>query len=574
MSSHSDQALKEYHQHLAQGVYHHQKANIDKARACYQTCIDLAPDRPEGYFFLGVLLSQQQEWSNALTQLEQAHTIAPRHLDILNALGNSLKHLKEYHRAQTCFQQALTIDPNHITSLQNLGVLQQSQGQDKSAIQTFNTILDQDPNHHDARTNLSLLYAKSKQFDQVIHLLKPLKQSLNSTSALLLGQALVQMGHYQSALRYLKKALKTHDSCHDEIHFQLAITYDQLHVSSKAHWHYEQCIALDPEHLEAHSNLADSYVKTRHYQRAIPHYSFYLQHKPKDLETLYHLGLIYMQLDQHDKALEYFKATLNEQENHLAALLNLANIYLNINDQDSAILTYEQLLKHHPHHEEAIFTLNSLQGKDTPAQMPQPFVGQLFDQYANHYDEHLTKTLLYQAPQRLLELLCSNIHPASNSLAILDIGCGSGLMGDVMKGYIDFIDGIDLSEAMMHQCKAKHLYRTVRQGDFTHLDITSDYTLAVAADVLPYIGDLEPFFTRAYNCLKQGGHFLFTAEKNYDNDSYFLHSHIRYAHHPTYITNCLHQSGFELIADENAILRQQNGQDLHGHIYLAKKQGL
>ena len=204
MSSHSDQPLKEYHQHLAQGVSHHQKANIDQARECYHMCIDLVPNRPEGYFFLGVLLSQQQAWSSALTQLEQAHTIAPRHLDNLNALGNSLKHLKEYHRAQTCFHQALTINPNHIASLQNLGVLQHSPGQAKSAIQPFNPFLGQDPNQHVARTNLSLLYVKGKQFDQVIHLLKPLRQSLNATSALLLGQAMVQAGHYQSALGYLK----------------------------------------------------------------------------------------------------------------------------------------------------------------------------------------------------------------------------------------------------------------------------------------------------------------------------------------------------------------------------------
>lgn len=567
----NEASLKTDRQQLAQAVAKHQHGYLDEAKTLYKECLQLVGVRLEAYFFLGVLHCQEQDWKTACEYLEEAHRIEPQHLDVLNALGNARKHRQQFDLANRHFEQALMINPNHKASLQNYGTLLLHQGLDNKAQQQFKHLLSLDPLHHDARYNLALQAAKHKDFAKVVTLLKPLKQDLTYNSALLLGQALIQQNCYKAALSPLKYALGHHPNLQEEIHFQLAIAYDQLGASSKAHWHYEQCIALCPEHLEAHSNLADSYVKTKHYQRAVPHYSFLLQHQPKDLNARYHMGLIYMQLDQHQEALDYFQAACELDSRHLPTLLNIASTYLALNAHDKAIKAYQDVLALYPEHQEASFILEALQQTSTPVKMPSSFISSLFDHYAPHYEKHLTDTLHYQVPQQLLALLCSSYHPKTKSLSILDIGCGSGLMADTLFDYGQTIDGIDLSESMIQCCKQKGLYQNLWVNDFCTVDSLGCYDLLVAADVLPYIGNLETLLQQVNLHLHPGAYFLFSAEKSFEAAHFSLQKTIRYAHHPDYIRHSLQQAGFTLVSDENAILRQQKGQDLHGHLYLAQK---
>lgn len=569
MTDTSDIINDDYESRLAKSLALHKGNEIEQAINHYQACIDHNPKRAEAYFFLGMLHAQHQEWHQAIVWLKKAHLRSPEHIQILNAVANAHKHLQEFDQALLYFNQACKLKPKDTQSLLNLASLYQVMDEDQKAETILNQLIQENPKYHDALYNLSLIKAKNNDFQGVIQRLEPIAPELQGASYLLLGQACIQTGAYQKASSFLHQALESHSSALDEIHFQLGLAYDQLQLSSKAHWHYEQCIAIDPEYFEAHSNLADSYVKTRHYQRALPHYSFLLQHHPDHAHYLYHMGLIYMQLDQHQNAIDYFNQTLKKEPGNLAAHLNLANTYLNLNAIDQAVTCYEALLKFHPDHKEAQFTLLALKQQSSPDKMPVDFIAKLFSQYAPHYDNHLSQTLQYQVPEKLVALLEQHLPQAYSSLNILDIGCGSGLMAQAIQNYAKTMDGIDLAESMLELCQQKQCYQHLWQGDFCELVLEQCYDLLIAADVFPYIGSLEPFFAKAKTCMRPNGLLLFSAEKSYDAD-FQLQQSIRYAHKPSYIKKSLDNFGFELIADENAILRKQRGADLHGHLFLAR----
>ena len=65
--------------------------------------------------------------------------------------------------------------------------------------------------------------------------------------------------------------------------------------------------------------------------------------------------------------------------------------------------------------------------------------------------------LAYAAPQ-ILRDLADLVMPGREQLAILDLGCGTGLAGAVFKPLAARLDGIDLSPAMIEKARARGIY--------------------------------------------------------------------------------------------------------------------
>lgn len=62
--------------------------------------------------------------------------------------------------------------------------------------------------------------------------------------------------------------------------------------------------------------------------------------------------------------------------------------------------------------------------------MPPAFVETLFDQYADHFDDHLLGALDYAVPEIIAQEAREYYSPA-NPVRILDLGCGTGLAGSI-----------------------------------------------------------------------------------------------------------------------------------------------
>jgi tetratricopeptide (TPR) repeat protein len=75
--------------------------------------------------------------------------------------------------------------------------------------------------------------------------------------------------------------------------------------------------------------------------------------------------------------------------------------------------------------------LAALDGRAHRPRAAPNYVRHLFDQFAEDYDAHMLGTLSYQAPAVLRELADLVMGaPLPHSLAILDLGCGTGLAGE------------------------------------------------------------------------------------------------------------------------------------------------
>ena len=171
------------------------------------------------------------------------------------------------------------------------------------------------------------------------------------------------------------------------------------------------------------------------------------------------------------------------------------------------------------------------------------YVRHLFDQFSADYDNRMRGPLAYAAPEILRDLADMVMHGRKN-LAILDLGCGTGLCGGAFQPLAARLDGIDLSPAMIEKARVRGIYDQLAVDDIeTALARPGpSYDLILAADTLVYLGDLAPVFRGARTKLAAEGYFLFTVEAG--EESFSLGPKRRWRHSEAYLRVLAAAAGF------------------------------
>jgi predicted TPR repeat methyltransferase len=182
------------------------------------------------------------------------------------------------------------------------------------------------------------------------------------------------------------------------------------------------------------------------------------------------------------------------------------------------------------------------------------YVRHLFDQFSADYDQRMIGQLGYAAPQILFDL-AALVMPGrvgasatagatkKKGLAILDLGCGTGLAGAVFKPLASRLDGVDLSPAMIEKARLRNIYDRLEVADLETYAPAVRYDLILAADTLVYLGDLKPVFEAAHARLRPDGYFLFTVEKA-QGDGFELGPKRRWRHSENYLRGMAERAGF------------------------------
>ena len=130
---------------------------------------------------------------------------------------------------------------------------------------------------------------------------------------------------------------------------------------------------------------------------------------------------------------------------------------------------------------------------------------ELYRDWADTYDAHLEEGLNYLAPQFMGHVFAEYVDDKSSR--ILDIGCGTGLMGIALRdqGYTDF-DGLDLSPEMIEQARAKGVYQSFIKADLTKsLPIDSNtYDAAVSTGTFTHAHVGAAALDEIFRILKPG----------------------------------------------------------------------
>ena len=293
------------------------------------------------------------------------------------------------------------------------------------------------------------------------------------------------------------------------------------------------------------------------------------------IDYLYNLGVVYGYKGLYVDALTYLEKALELDDQHVHTLINIETIYLKRCMPVEAKIYYEKAYIN-PHDKQTQYMLSALENtQGNFSRSPSEYVTNLFDQYAATFEEHLDKMLHYTAPEVMYNLLVRHIDiETTSNLDIMDIGCGTGLMGMKLSTHARCLDGIDLSPNMLEKAKVKKTI-PIYDGDIETLLAQNKivYNLITVADVFPYYGDLTSIISCVLAYLKPKGHFIFTCESMAHGASleYYLAENARYSHTKDYVLSIIQNNAGKLIAHHNKVTRQQAKEAIKCDIYIVQK---
>ena len=262
---------------------------------------------------------------------------------------------------------------------------------------------------------------------------------------------------------------------------------------------------------------------------------------------------------------------LNPADAENLSALGVCYLVVGEREKSAAVLTRALELK--PDDADTRYWLAAAGVGETPESMSAKAVTRLFDGYAGHFDEHLVGKLQYRTPALIGAALRRARSDREQPMAVLDLGCGTGLMGEEIKDIATYLAGVDLSPKMIERASVRGLYDELAVGDITeYMEASSrHFDVIVSADVFVYLGKIDQVFAATSACLSPGGLFAFSVEAHAGDRPFELRSSGRYAHALYYLRELAGEHGFSEVSVEEVTLRLENNVPIAGYVIVLRR---
>ena len=352
-----------------------------------------------------------------------------------------------------------------------------------------------------------------------------------------------------------------------EAHNNLAVLLKEQSRLKEAEASYGQAITLKPDYAEAHSNLGNTLQQQGRLKEAEASYRKAIALKPDYAEAHNNLGNTLKEQGRLKEAETSLRQAITLKPDYADFYANLGNT---LREQDKLLeakLNYKKAIELKGDSKKFKHIFDALTGKTTNF-APREYVEVLFDNYAINFENSLVNKLEYKIPNLITELIVAK-NPNIQLGSVLDLGCGTGLMGDEIKKYCSNLEGIDLSKSMLEKASAKNIYDKLEHKDIIEYLSTEDldFNYFISSDVLVYVGELSEIFRLIKSRNKSKGKFIFSTEHT-DRDGFFLEQTGRYSHSKKYIESLCNKFGYKLSHFETTNLRKNNNKFIIGGLYV------
>jgi predicted TPR repeat methyltransferase len=350
----------------------------------------------------------------------------------------------------------------------------------------------------------------------------------------------------------------------DALFAEASALYDRNELTA-AGAGFERVLADDPAHIQARYKLGNVLKEQDRLDEASVQYRAVLGRNPRHAESLNNLGAIYQAQDMPDAAETCYCQAIAYKPELVPPYVNLGRIMQGQGRHEEAALIYRGALQRGLDAELFGHLLAALSGDGgrSGARAPAGYVRETFDAFAAGFERRVVGELGYRVPGLLAALVRSHGRPG---LDVLDLGCGTGLVGTALGPLAGSLVGVDLSPRMLEEAARKGCYTALHDADIAPWLAQAgpaSFDLVVAADVFIYIGDLQGIFQEVRRLLRPGGLFAFSVEICAEAD-FQLQPTGRYAQSRAYVEGLAAGHGLMLLAREAADVRS----GIEGDLYL------
>jgi predicted TPR repeat methyltransferase len=352
-----------------------------------------------------------------------------------------------------------------------------------------------------------------------------------------------------------------------QLYSHLAMLYYETECFDRGLEMYEKAFKLAPLDLDIYFNYALCQKKCGLLDEAIVSFSDLVEKLEQDPEPLYNLANCYREISRFELAAQFYEKTLTLDSTHFSAVKNLAYVYHRLGNFEKAADLYRRILSVEPENSQAAHMLDSICEKDVK-EISSQYVTEIFDEYSDTFEKNLIDDLQYSVPDQLRAAFDKLGYPKMHFSACLDLGCGTGLAGLAFAGLCDHLSGIDLSAKMIEQARKKEIYDFLGVCDIKNFLQSGDYCfdLIIAADVLTYLGDLQPVMEALPGVAAKPALFCFSTE-NSEKQGFHLGKTGRFLHSREYVLRQAREYGWKPIKCFGSPLRKEGDNWVNGTLY-------
>ena len=332
---------------------------------------------------------------------------------------------------------------------------------------------------------------------------------------------------------------------------------------------YRGILSRQPRHLAAQRGLAEALFALGRTEDAA---ATQRDMQAQEAENLCKVANMALKHGRLKAAITCFERALKLESDSREAVWGLAGAWQGRRNLKKALGWYQRLLELSPGSPVAEHMVAALGDGPKPPQASDDYVRALFDRLAEDFDRKLLEELKYRGPELLLEAVTVVLPGSAPRLDILDLGCGTGLVGLQFRPLARRLEGVDLSPKMIEHARARGIYDAIWAAELTAAmeAMNEKFDLLVAADVFIYLGDLEQVFAAAAGALRPGGFLAFTVEWR-RRPGYKLTGSGRYTHNPAYVRRCAKAAGFREVSGTEAEIRHELRKPVKGYVSVMRK---
>jgi len=335
----------------------------------------------------------------------------------------------------------------------------------------------------------------------------------------------------------------------------------------------EQGVALDGNNPEVLARAIDIAHRAQHFDLALAWLQRAAAVSPDNTDIQRLLARDLRIKGQHDKALAIYDRRIEASPSDGLALMGRIQTALATGDRKLALQDCDALLAIAPGNEEVLFQ-RALALGETPTRLPVAMVRSLYDTgFAELYDQHVVASLKYKLPREVARQITEQYPDLK--LNLLDLGCGTGLLGACLGRIDGALVGVDLSLPMIEQAARHKVYDKFHNVDLLEaLEATPEslYDVIAALDVFIYAGDMKAAIPDAFRILRPGGQFIFSCESADEGEGdLVLRDSQRFAHQRSAVEAMCRAAGFEPVDTEPMDLRYENLEPIKGFLVITRK---
>ena len=156
------------HQTLEQAVSLHQQGLTLQAENLYRAVLRDDPNNFNALHLLGVTLSEQSKFQDAIEQITRAVKISQNSHLVYSNLGVAYRGIGQEMLALEAFNTALQLNPNYAPALSNRGLCYTQLGETAKALEDLKAAIDLYPEYAYAHNNLGLLYKELHEWSAAL----------------------------------------------------------------------------------------------------------------------------------------------------------------------------------------------------------------------------------------------------------------------------------------------------------------------------------------------------------------------------------------------------------------------